>query len=874
MKSNESNETIEQLTFDIMGTSYTFNVNIQTIPVDTPLFHWGSIRDIDEKINKNNIYGVVDFVFKKGSSGYMNDGFYISKDIDSIHYGSNGLKLLPKEPIRIMKLYDIRDQLAKKGISISPSELPFFIGHEALERLNIKGLYGPPMPKEAWVSLTTGEFNHEVQYVDSSDIFKIPSNSLNLNKIFSFDRKCPIAVEHLEKLEGIKNLSSDVILNNLRDTFDDRKSVCLYDPTLPSGQNTDQNFTQNLKYCKTPFSDICYSKLNEHAQKLYDEPKIDDVDNVIRKIENLPTEDLSGSDIFELFTTNSDQTVYQNFLEIQAMGIPSDEHADFINYLRDDSNNFLKGLISCTQFIDRYDILEKIALQDPMPWARYDDYGRAGEQLGKWERCLETVFLKEYGNMNYKLTQRNQKDNHQSGIESIYQIYREREQLIFRGHEVIAGGGYDENGKLMLSDTSEGQGYFKATTEQYNRLKEYPFIDVINHIKLDENTCLIKYRYPDIRDIDKLREHAPKTFASIQSELENLDEENARAFQDSLNIAFPSIVAGMLDRGEILEIDQKYKNFILYTKKMVEELFENVTNNKTLSSEARYQSLLTLHPFFDTNGRVMRTYYKAETGIPFLLKNWDFDILYSEKELKYEIMKNLSEWIRIVGEWKGESFSANEHYRMPEFYSCPKFWLLSVGLDPQSFSNEQQVKIVNQLKKTFSSPEFHKLNDKKAWLDANQYVKSQLNFANLGFNCDFNDLNSSPFKVIGTRSQLIENVFKKALFDSVEKSDTVHLQDLLKAFSEKGGQVNQMRNSSNILLLDFAKMQKNNEIVQIIERFDANKENRPDPILKHQIYDKSSQNKLEKKPISHMYDKSSQNKLEKKPISHNRPRKP
>jgi len=663
----------------------------------------------------------------------------------------------------IKKIAGIKNQLLSKARDNAVCDVIHAMGHEKLKELGVVGVMDSKN-RPNWVCLVTDVMDHSVRFMDSSD-FKLPSldeelarlrtstdeklrkelqnekdltkrteietkigkewilkkleiiknhperdwtTKVQLSDIFAIDAKIPIDAATLGKIKKLKDslylepMTEKVIRDLLAQYRTGMISKSGWDPHDAIYLNPAEEMDNNIQ-----------NRVQKNSPPFIKTPLQDDLYKVIAKF-------LKQNPEFIIHETH--QTFFERLEQTHQSGLELSEQELRTHFLRNGPTKdpFLKQLMYGLNFIDSSDYLRKMALGDGMPWAAYDPWGAPGHNLGKWQQAMK---------VSYRTKAKKMKPT--EGLAEVFKIFSGDSQIKFRGHAVTAGGPFDKEGKLMTGDTSEGQGYFRVTAEQLEVLRGHTFIKNIDAIQVDTAVegagYIVRYDYPDARDYEKLKSLAPKFYEAIQSEI-------ATKGQDEVDIllsqVLPSTLAGQLanDGKDPLSpdcIDPQYHFSVKFTSMLIGELFTKLDDLK-ISAETRYQLMLTLHPFFDTNGRCARAFYQIETGNPFMLKNWDFDILYSPKQLKKEIDAGISDWARFVGEWKKESTQAYKEHRAPSFYAQPQMWLRNVGIDPNKYTSDDQKHIIYKLQEVFKSDRFFRFQEKKAWFDCQALVKQEL----------------------------------------------------------------------------------------------------------------------------------------------------
>lgn len=631
---------------------------------------------------------------------------------------------LEQKKYNAKEIVGIKESLWKGARNVAVCNVIDALGHEKLRELGVVGVMDS-RNRPNWVCLESDKMDHSVRFMNSSD-YKIPSvdkdwtkDKISLGTIFAIDTKIPLDSTVLGKIHYyLKDSSHHDLKDSLYKEPMTAKDIDFLLDEFTRGLSEKSIWDTHAGLYLNPAEKMDNNQQNraqKNAPPYIKTPLQEDLYKVIAKfMKENPTYKMPSKL----------EPSFKRLEDMHNFGLELSEQELRTHFLRNGPSNdpFLKQLMYGLNFIDANDYLRKMAMGDGAPWAAYDPWGAPGHNLGKWQLAMKVPYMASKGKMNPT-----------DGIKEVFKIFREDSEIKFRGHAVTAGGPFDKEGKLMTGDTSEGQGYFRITAEQLAALRNHKFIKNIDAIKVDPSVegaeYIVRYDYPDARDYEKLKDLAPEFYKAIQAEIKVKGKDEV---DQLLGQVLPSTRAGEIannkkDPHDLANIDPQHHFSVKFTSMLIGELFKKL-DDKTISPEERYQLMLTLHPFFDTNGRCARAFYQLETGKPFMFKNWDFDILYTPSQLKNEIDKGVSDWVRFVGEWKKESTAAYSAQppRAPSFYTQPQMWLRQAGIDPNQYNLDEQKHIMYKLHEIFKSDDFYKFQEKKAWFDTQALVKQEL----------------------------------------------------------------------------------------------------------------------------------------------------
>lgn len=427
------------------------------------------------------------------------------------------------------------------------------------------------------------------------------------------------------------------------------------------------------------------------------------------------------------------------------------------------NDNFLDKLQITFDFIDTADVLIAMCDKNPAPWKLYQSPNdQTDSHLTQWNNALKDEKNKDNLNQQFVSIYEHLTGENVSGL------------MPGRGYPITAGGAYNINGYRVPENIPTGKSvcteYWPITNSNLKILKENRFITVLES---HENTnplntqadYLCKYRYPDLRDIDDKLKGYTQNFESITStlreEIYSLLNRDISFIANNIGLKvksptllkelkpheFVHLIAGPREYQELQDEYKKprielivirkelaknpdysklIKDFSRLNEQLLGKVLENVLNDKTLSSLERYQSLISLHPLKDMNGRCMRMLFQKESGKAMYMFNWDQDIFVTQKQFDEENRC----YTHMIEALKQQYFKGIEQKHVPKYYDSPEFWTSALGID-QSFYNRNQLKqLMTVIQNTISSQEFKEaVRQKDYYCYMNKLMKQIYNFA-------------------------------------------------------------------------------------------------------------------------------------------------
>ncbi len=294
-------------------------------------------------------------------------------------------------------------------------------------------------------------------------------------------------------------------------------------------------------------------------------------------------------------------------------------------------DSYIGHLIESFEIVGFWTMLSRMTVNDPSPWTRYDEPGRR-PGLEMW-RIARTAPLVDHAHPE------------RTSLEILHGILMEHEET-FRDHPVVGGG--DEQ-----VDGPEVQGFYVVTESQKLALEKNPLLTLtFRNGRTGPGGAQLwyaKHEYPCAR-----------TYRKFSSELE------------------PSLVAELetAERTGRLS-DANSDEFKNLTRKLIGYLVRTTLDRSDLSATARYQRLMSIHPFGDFNGRSLRMFYQRETGKPLFLKIWDWDLFMQPEEFAQAVEKGDAELAEIR---EGFLQEQARDPAFPKYYESAAPWKVASGL--------------------------------------------------------------------------------------------------------------------------------------------------------------------------------------------------
>jgi hypothetical protein len=292
------------------------------------------------------------------------------------------------------------------------------------------------------------------------------------------------------------------------------------------------------------------------------------------------------------------------------------------------------------EYIDFPDILVAIAAQNTRPWERYDSgeryAGRATPLEPRWNQAIAAPLSGPI----------------ETELNTIHDIFMETRSGDFRETPIDdAGGDIDR-------DVGGPGGFDRLTLQQARVLQANLLLTV--EIKDDPyntvtpgQTKLARYRYPSAGTYKKFQQFLSP---GLLQDLNDADQ----AGKLSYDIRNPQSVG---------------PEFRALNKRIIGELLERFYD-PSASAVDNYQSMITVHPFDDYNGRSLRAWYREQTGHPLFLLNFYCDLYCGRTQFENAVAEGDQEYDLIVS---GMLKEENAHPGYPHFYDIPEFWLVAAG---------------------------------------------------------------------------------------------------------------------------------------------------------------------------------------------------
>ncbi len=304
------------------------------------------------------------------------------------------------------------------------------------------------------------------------------------------------------------------------------------------------------------------------------------------------------------------------------------------------SNPFAARLMRTMEYIDYPDVLVAIAAQNTRPWERYDSgersLGRATPLEPRWNQAIS---LNPSGPI-------------ESQLNAIHNVFMETSSGDFRETPIDDAGGDIDRGV-------GGPGGFDRLTLSQARALQANLL-LVAEVKPDPynkttpgQTMLARYRYP-----------SAATYKKFQQFL------SAQLLQDLGTAELAGKLAYDINRPESVGPEFRALN-----KRILAELLE-AFYDPSASPVDNYQSMITVHPFDDYNGRSLRAWYREQAGRPLFLMNFYCDLYCGRTEFENEVARGDREYDQIEAGLEREE-NANPGY--PRFYDVPEFWMVASG---------------------------------------------------------------------------------------------------------------------------------------------------------------------------------------------------
>jgi hypothetical protein len=297
----------------------------------------------------------------------------------------------------------------------------------------------------------------------------------------------------------------------------------------------------------------------------------------------------------------------------------------YFDHLIKDSNSFLERLLLSLHYIDYPDLLTEVAHHSNEPWARYGN--------GAFSRFQDLVHL--------KIRELNSGDPRTHiALEQVHAKLTGAHS-VWRDHDIVAGGD-------LYPD--EKSGFYRVTEIQKQRLESNPFI--LPEFKTDPNSTPNKKTY--------LARH---TYLSIHF-YERYIHYLAPVLQQKLKLMKEN---GLFSQPNSVE----YKNA---TREVVEHLSNYIllrSNPFKNSPTQMYQTLMSIHPFSDYNGRSLRAFIALNYHLPIFLPDWNLDLLLSPLEFALEVEEGKHRLHYLVSALKQE---AQRNSGFPRYYDLPAWF--------------------------------------------------------------------------------------------------------------------------------------------------------------------------------------------------------
>ena len=343
-------------------------------------------------------------------------------------------------------------------------------------------------------------------------------------------------------------------------------------------------------------------------------------------------------------------------------------------------NNRLLVLLEC---VDYYDLLKGLS-NDGRNFSSFYDF------VPRWVEATRTPLSD---------------DSDEAILRQIYGIFYS-EELRFRSRDIIAGGGMEKNGTpAELRDTTDGQGYIRTTEWQAELLRRQanPFISITNdageitdpskHYRTEHNssTYALRYKYPGLHNYQSLALIYP-SLHSLQASYDELAGALRTLGFDPSNMTTDN--QNRLGSQDAM-LKNRYGEFI---SSMLKLLFSAILS-EDISIAEKYQKLMSLHPFPDGNGRVLRAFFRHKTGgAPLFMPTWDFDIFYPPSEFEKVVYAGIIEFYRIAHSVSGYSGDTD---RVNGLANSSALW--EYALRNNSFLRRAPATTIDQLKAWFRS---------------------------------------------------------------------------------------------------------------------------------------------------------------------------
>ena len=328
---------------------------------------------------------------------------------------------------------------------------------------------------------------------------------------------------------------------------------------------------------------------------------------------------------------------------------------------------FFADFLESFEFIGFYDMAVAMSVGNPTPWTRYDnDTNYKVPLLKRWRDCKKILSNATLVNEDILI--------------GVYRILVESPQGTYRTKPVVAGGDYE------LPEYKGQQNFFAASPSQVAALQKNPYLVTTvakTSIAGPSGTVFARYEYPS---------------ASTWKRFESL-----------------------LSPALVKQLGAAEKDEALLTQKIVRELVTGLLSKAiSISPVVLYQSLISIHPFSDANGRATRLmYYMANHRRPLFLRSFNEDTFSTPQELEALVKVGDRSWDAMLASFGNELKAAKSSSRTPNYYPLAAQWCIAVNrIDMINAPHDCQAKekLANDARSYFNLVPIKKKIDRKEYV--------------------------------------------------------------------------------------------------------------------------------------------------------------